>query len=315
MHTFEIHYDGQFVHQPELNYVGGKIEYFNDVDPDLMSYFEVLDCLKEIGIDIEIPVYYMVPNFDSEHGHRLINSDKIVVEMFEVNMNHKVIAIYSGEDANDNNHVDANGINNDPLALVEADEGGIGGAGQSERDSMDDVGEQTESEKDSDFDYFLDGDRMNDDCDQIGDDRNLDFVNHVSNLPNYAEYADLIGKDFEAYIADKGKRNMQEKEVVCDDVVLNAAFNSSDDKGGDEFPEFNVEREMEKPELVVGQLFSNVTEFREAIRQHSIINGFELVWIKNDNDRITITCSKNCGWRIHASNFRDSHTFQFRGCL
>ncbi|KAL3537073.1 hypothetical protein ACH5RR_000439 [Cinchona calisaya] len=88
-----------------------------------MSYFEVLDYLKEIGVDVEIPIYYMVPNFDLEYGRRLLNSDKIVLEMFEVNINHKVIAIYSGEDANDNNHVDVNGINNDLLALVEADEG------------------------------------------------------------------------------------------------------------------------------------------------------------------------------------------------
>ncbi|KAL3538278.1 hypothetical protein ACH5RR_001644 [Cinchona calisaya] len=247
MHTLEIHYDGQFVHQPEFNYVGGKIAYFNDVDPDLISYFEVLDCLKEIGVDVEIPIYYMVPNFDLEHGRRLFNFDKIVLEMFEVNMNHKVIAIYSGEAANNNNHVDVNGINNNQLALVEANEGayhegGIGGVGQSEGDSMDDVGEQTKSEKDLDFDYFLD--RGN----------------------------------YEAYIANKGKGKMQEKEVVSDDEILNAAFNSSDDKGGDEFPEFNAEREMEKPELVVGQLFSNATEFREAVRQHSIINGFELLY-------------------------------------
>ncbi|KAL3537072.1 hypothetical protein ACH5RR_000438 [Cinchona calisaya] len=62
---------------------------------------------------------------------------------------------------------------------------------------------------------------MNDDCNQIGDDRIPDFVNYVSDLPNYAEYANLIRKDYEAYIAEKGKGKMQEKEVVSDDELLN----------------------------------------------------------------------------------------------
>ncbi|KAL3499820.1 hypothetical protein ACH5RR_038913 [Cinchona calisaya] len=157
--------------------------------------------------------------------------------MFEVNRNHEVITIYSGKDANDNNDVvDINGINNDGLAPVKGDEAahheeGMGGADQSEGD---------------------------------GDDRTLDFAK--SNLPNYVEYVDLIRKDYEAYIIDKGKGKMQEKEVFSDDEVLNATFNSSDNEEGDELLEFNAENEMEKPELVVGQLLSNVTEFREAVR-------------------------------------------------
>ncbi|KAL3514477.1 hypothetical protein ACH5RR_027194 [Cinchona calisaya] len=138
--------------------------------------------------------------------------------MFEVNINHKVIAIYSREDTNGNNDVDVNGINNDSLAFVEANEGAYHERG---------IGD-------------------------VGDDRTLDFANYVSDLPNYAEYANLIKENYKAYVADKGKGKMQEKEVVCDNEVLNATFNLSDDEGGDEFPKFNVERKMEKAELVVG---------------------------------------------------------------
>ncbi|KAL3499823.1 hypothetical protein ACH5RR_038916 [Cinchona calisaya] len=209
----------QFVYQPEFNYVGRKVAYFDNVDPDLMSYFEVLDCLKEIGINIEIPIYYMVPNFDLEHDRRPLNFDKIVLEGFEVNRNHDVIAIYSGEDANDNNDVvDINGINNDPLVPVKGDEAG----------------------------------------------------HH-----------------------EEGIRDANQSE-------------GDNDEEDDELLEFNAENEMQKLELVVGQLFSDVVEFREAVRQHSIINGFRLVRIKHDNNRITIACSKNCGWIIHARNFRGS---------
>ena len=105
---------------------------------------------------------------------------------------------------------------------------------------------------------------------------------------------------------------MLEKEVVSDDDLLTVALNSSDDEQPEDFPKFNIERDMEKPDLEVGHLFTNVQDFRLAVRHHSIVNEFEINWKRNDNDRIVITCKRNCGWKVYASEYRDTKQFQIK---
>ena len=77
MHTFKIHYDGHFIHAPVFEYVGGKVAHFPDIDPDLMSYFEILSYLRKINVDENFPKYYKISGFDLLHGLRLLNSDRM----------------------------------------------------------------------------------------------------------------------------------------------------------------------------------------------------------------------------------------------
>ncbi|KAL8268631.1 hypothetical protein R6Q59_002429 [Mikania micrantha] len=52
----------------------------------------------------------------------------------------------------------------------------------------------------------------------------------------------------------------------------------------------------------VGQRFHSLAEFREALRKYSIAHGFNYMYKKNENQRVTVKCkSENCPWRIHAS--------------
>ncbi|XP_024988328.1 uncharacterized protein LOC112523111 isoform X1 [Cynara cardunculus var. scolymus] len=52
----------------------------------------------------------------------------------------------------------------------------------------------------------------------------------------------------------------------------------------------------------VGQRFHSLAEFREALRKYSIAHGFNYVYKKNENQRVTVKCkSEGCPWRIHAS--------------
>ncbi|KAL3523040.1 hypothetical protein ACH5RR_015874 [Cinchona calisaya] len=320
MHIFEVHYGGEFVHIPEFKYVGGKVAHFEEVDPDLMSYFEVLDCLREISVPTEIPIYYIVPNADLEHGRKLLISDQNVLEMFEMNMGHQIIHIYSGKDANGNNNGENLNGNNDGENLngnndgEDANGNNNGEHGNGNNDGLNEnyQDEESELEVDSDFEYFLDGDTLSDGCDPLDEKETVKKAKEQwGRPPDYVEYEQLIGEDFEAYIAEKGKGKIQEEEVVSDDEVLNQALNSSNDEVVDDFPEFNAERELEKPDLVVGQLFNNVAEFRVALKQHAIVNG-----LSSSVPKMIMIGSlphvKNCGWRIHASKFRGSLTFQIK---
>ncbi|RVW77358.1 hypothetical protein CK203_043698 [Vitis vinifera] len=52
----------------------------------------------------------------------------------------------------------------------------------------------------------------------------------------------------------------------------------------------------------VGQRFSGVHEFREALRKYAIAHQFAFRYKKNDSHRVTVKCkAEGCPWRIHAS--------------
>ena len=60
-------------------------------------------------------------------------------------------------------------------------------------------------------------------------------------------------------------------------------------------------------------VFTNVNEFREALRDFAIQEGFELVRVKNDKIRVTAHCaSDGCPWRIYAAITLDEITFRIK---
>ncbi|OVA16645.1 Phox/Bem1p [Macleaya cordata] len=60
----------------------------------------------------------------------------------------------------------------------------------------------------------------------------------------------------------------------------------------------------------VDQRFTNVHEFREALRKYSIAHGFAYKFIKNDSHRVTVKCkSEGCPWRLHASRLSTTQLF------
>ncbi|KAF8389234.1 hypothetical protein HHK36_025927 [Tetracentron sinense] len=60
-------------------------------------------------------------------------------------------------------------------------------------------------------------------------------------------------------------------------------------------------------------LFGNVTEFREALRDYIIQEGFEIVRDKNEKTRVIAHCSsEGCLWRIHASPLPDGVTYKIK---
>ncbi|KAG5533219.1 hypothetical protein RHGRI_027431 [Rhododendron griersonianum] len=99
-------------------------------------------------------------------------------------------------------------------------------------------------------------------------------------------------------------------EVENDD--LNTPMQSVDGNQTMEFTEFSEDRDMERPQLEKGMLFANAGVFRAALRQHAILNGTEFKFLKNEGHRVTAKCKNDCGWRIHASYFEDTTSFQIK---
>ncbi|XP_071925324.1 uncharacterized protein [Coffea arabica] len=289
MFSLEVHYGGHFVKNPGLTYVGGDIKHFNDIDPDYMSRFEIWGLLKGLNLPINTQICFKMP--DDEFA--LLNSEAAVMHMFGMFRDEPYIHIYVGE-VNDNRHVENNngnqqgGVEAVGNSNINANQGvgtgndglGVGGVNdnvepeidhdvnESEIESDDSYTPKSEQsfEYDSDFDNFLDGNTLSDDCD-IGDDITevTSGLDSNINLGQYQQYAELISDDYRAFVEARKEGKFVEHENIVDAEVLETAIQSSDDENREQFPEFNEERDMVDPKIVVGLIFPTTHVFRKAI--------------------------------------------------
>ena len=81
---FIIHHSGNFKWNPDLEYVGGEVSTMANVDPNLLSHFEIQDICAEAGGPINSRIYYLIPGGDLEQGLRLITLDDDVTYKCEL---------------------------------------------------------------------------------------------------------------------------------------------------------------------------------------------------------------------------------------
>lgn len=301
-YVLEVHHGGHFVRELVLQYVGGTIDKFEEVDPDLMSIFELREGLRKLNVTDELPLYYRIGGTDLEVGLILVNSDQTVLQMFEMNRNYNSIELYVGELpqlVNDvaqlyvaDNFEFEGQPNDNPIEENVVNEGADSDILDASNGRGDDDNGPFDSECDSDFEFFLDGDALNDACDPIAEP--IDDVGRIEfKQPDYVKYIELITEDYNAYVESKGKGKVIDNENLSDDEVLKATYDSSEEEQIEqEFQEFNIEKDMEDPKLYVGQLFTNIYDFRAAVRMFSIKNGFEVKFTKNDKNRATAICNR-----------------------
>jgi len=82
--------------------------------------------------------------------------------------------------------------------------------------------------------------------------------------------------------------------------LISIAGSDLDDDATTAVPELTSHDIMDIPTLQVGMRFANPTEFRWAVRRHSIYEGKEISFPRNKGDKVVGKCL-NCSWRIYAS--------------
>ncbi|XP_058733542.1 uncharacterized protein LOC131605168 [Vicia villosa] len=58
--------------------------------------------------------------------------------------------------------------------------------------------------------------------------------------------------------------------------------------------------------------FNTLVEFREAIREWSVLNGREITFVKNESYRVRVQCTAKCGFLVLCSKVAHKHTFAIK---
>ncbi|KAK4389499.1 hypothetical protein Sango_2286900 [Sesamum angolense] len=86
-----------------------------------------------------------------------------------------------------------------------------------------------------------------------------------------------------------------------------------DKHGG--FAVFNSNLDNDDPQFEVGLCFPDTQSFRDAVRQHSIINARDVVVTKNDKNKVQVKYKHDtCKWYIFASKIHGEDTMQVKHC-
>ncbi|KAG5540565.1 hypothetical protein RHGRI_020696 [Rhododendron griersonianum] len=94
MFMFEVHHGGYFENVPTKKYSMGKVEFIRNVDKDLMSYFELISMIKDLGYLENCNIYHKLPDCDLDGGLRELKTDAEVWDMFAIHNDRETISIY-----------------------------------------------------------------------------------------------------------------------------------------------------------------------------------------------------------------------------
>jgi len=75
------------------------------------------------------------------------------------------------------------------------------------------------------------------------------------------------------------------------------------------------EVDMEDPHLDVGMSFESAAQFRKAVREYNLFRGKDVVFTKNDGDRVIgvfVSRAKGCPWRVYGSPVTGERTFMLK---
>ncbi|KAG8493248.1 hypothetical protein CXB51_010730 [Gossypium anomalum] len=132
--------------------------------------------------------------------------------------------------------------------------------------------------------------------------------------------SDVSGSDSDAserFSLDGLDMDGIEVDELCDSddsVRLESAHESDSD--GQNWPEFNLENDMNNPILKVGMLFRSKDSLKEAAKQYGTLNSYFIKFPKNDLRRLKAVCNEKCSWFIWASRLNPNdptdQTWQIR---
>ncbi|XP_058741902.1 uncharacterized protein LOC131614317 [Vicia villosa] len=102
-----------------------------------------------------------------------------------------------------------------------------------------------------------------------------------------------------------------------EDEYFSDKLNSPDpDDSGDEkrpkFERFKKEHLNKDYKFKWGMEFNSLVDFKDAIREWSMVNGREITFVKNESYRVRVECKAKCGFLVLCSKVGHKHTFAIK---
>ncbi|XP_038679489.1 uncharacterized protein LOC119980765 [Tripterygium wilfordii] len=77
-------------------------------------------------------------------------------------------------------------------------------------------------------------------------------------------------------------------------------------------PEFNTNADMSEVTFELGMHFTNLAEFKQAVRDYAVANGRQIRVDRNDKKRCQVKCKDGCPFRIWCSKISGEETYQIK---
>ncbi|KAL0339915.1 UNVERIFIED_CONTAM: hypothetical protein Sradi_4508300 [Sesamum radiatum] len=336
--TIRLHHSGQLCEFGRRVYVGGKIDHFDYCHVDEMSLIELTEMAKTLQIDTEhVTFFYSGNGINDCNSIAMMSTDLHTLELVNYVDGDRIVGIFI-----DHGHGHGTPSEGDSSRRLPDIEEGLEYMGDDiegdmnegeERQRVEKSEAQSEGQRDGEAEKKSEGQRDNDaEKQRVGGEENekqrvgvlnngqmSDDSDDEQSIGNDSCYSDGL-VDSELGIGDnesdfgievnwggvggKGKSSQSMKS--------NKGKGKEVDKHGG-FAVFNSNLDNGDPQFEVGLCFPDTQSFRDAVRQHSIINARDVVFTKNDKNKVQVKCKHDtCKWYIFASKIHGEDTMQVK---
>ena len=87
---------------------------------------------------------------------------------------------------------------------------------------------------------------------------------------------------------------------------------ASDEERGLRYEKYRKEKMGKKDKFKCGMEFTSLKDFRFAIRDHNVRNGYDIKFVKNEGDRVRVKCNRGCPYYVLCSQVGQSSTFAIK---
>ncbi|WVZ09785.1 hypothetical protein V8G54_014315 [Vigna mungo] len=350
--VFEVrlHHMGRF--DRGLQYVGEEVHVVVGIDPDQWSYFEAVGIVKEFKYDGDFKLWWKGSREIMMNNVRLLSDDREAMnlskyaegigDMVEIYVQHvpsepmEVLFLSGGEETLDGNMegvadiVQEGGLNveqghpaeehieveighkevqvgEEEVQIAEEEEVQIGEeeveVDEEEVVIGDDEGYDSEEEVDIDE---SEEERMDNDDDGFGVEDDV-----RRNINPLLERRGNVGEGSFVMDDEVGEHEINE-EYISDELDSDLESDEDGSLKMGKFKRFRQDDMNKDFKFSLGMEFGSLKDFKNALMEHSVLNGKEIKFVKNGLTRVRAECKKKCGFLIMASKVGGKETFRMK---
>ncbi|RYR28700.1 hypothetical protein Ahy_B01g052857 [Arachis hypogaea] len=313
--SIKMHHGGKFVDSGQrLEYLGGMVVEDLHFEVDEWSLQEIVSQLKQLGYKGFARVWYKEPGMDLKSGLRELKSDGDAMRMARslVSNSCKHCEVYVVDGARESKGIE--------ITSTDADYVPEEGEDSADDDGLLEVEVDAESEPSTEEEVFDDSADDGDHDDQFG------FEVEDNDPPSNA-FEGFNGPLNDERTAaagtaegDEGLREGDEQLGGLSDGYETDDIDSYEGDSDDmikkrRFPKYNEAEINREYEFQVGLEFKSLSQFKEAVKEHALLNGRDIRFQKNDKVRCRVVCKGRkgkCKWVCFASKVGGSDCFRIK---